>query len=222
MRKIVVGAFVSLDGVMQAPGGPEEDALGGFAHGGWTVPYWDDALGEAMGELFAAPFDLLLGRRTYDIFAGHWPRVTEGPDKDIADLFNAVAKHVATHRPGTLTWQNSQAIGPDIAAGVRRLKEGEGPTLLVQGSSELIQILLAEDLVDEFRLLVFPLVLGRGKRLFGNGTLPGAFRLTGSSSSPGGVIVANYRRAGAVTTGSFALDPPRDSEPDPQEGQAHA
>lgn len=208
MRKIVVGAFISLDGVMQAPGGPEEDVSGGFAHGGWTVPYWDEPLGAVMGELFASPFDLLLGRRTYDIFAGHWPRVTEGPDEEIADLFNSVAKHVATHRPESLTWQNSLALGPDIAAGVRRLKDGEGPTLLVQGSSELIQILLAENLVDEFRLLVFPLVLGRGKRLFGNGTLPAAFRLAGSSSTPGGVIVATYRPAGAVVTGSFALEAP--------------
>lgn len=208
MRKVVVAAFVSLDGVMQAPGGPEEDTSGGFSHGGWTVPYWDEPLGAVMGELFASPFDLLLGRRTYDIFAGHWPRVTDGPDKGIADLFNSVAKHVATHRPESLTWQNSHALGPDIAAAVRRLKDGDGPTLLVQGSSELIQILLAADLVDEFRLLVFPLVLGRGKRLFGNGTLPAAFRLNSSSASPGGVLVATYRPAGEIVTGSFALDAP--------------
>ena len=208
MRRVVATVFTSLDGVMQAPGGPDEDTSGGFRHGGWTVPYFDEVVGEAMGEAFSQPFDLLLGRRTYDIFAAHWPRpeASEGADAGIARLFNATAKHVATHAPHTLGWHNSHWLGPDPAVGVRALKRGDGPLLMVQGSSQLLQQLLANELVDEFRLLVFPLVLGGGKRLFGDGTLPAAFTLAASTVSPSGVLVAHYRRAGDVRTGSFALD----------------
>lgn len=220
MRKIVVGAMVTLDGVMQAPGGPEEDPTGGFKHGGWVAPLFDEATGEAIGEMFAAPFDLLLGRTTYDIFAAYWPFVqtdrnagdfNEGNLK-IAKSFNAATKYVATHRPDSLTWQNSRALGADVVATLRELKQQAGPTLLTQGSTALIQTLLAHDLVDEMRLLVFPLVLGPGKRLFGSGARPAAFKLASSTVSPSGVVVASYKRAGDVATGSFAPEGPSAEE----------
>ncbi len=208
MRQVIAATFVSLDGIMQAPGGPDEDRTGNFGLGGWTVPYWDDTLGETMTDLFGEPFDLLLGRRTYDIFAAHWPRAAEleGEESGIGTTFNAATKHVATRTPATLAWTNSQWLGNDPAQGVRELKQGEGPRLLIQGSSVLIQTLLADDLIDEFRLLVFPVLLGRGKRLFEDGSLPAAFTLLHSEASASGVIATRYRRAGAVTTGSFALD----------------
>jgi len=214
MRKIVTGAFVSLDGVMQAPGGPGEDPSGGFRFGGWIVPLCDAVTGAAIGESFATPFDLLLGRRTYDIFAAHWPRIPTDPaargydagNADIARKFNAATKYVATHRPESLTWQHSRALGTDVVAALRELKAQDGPPLLTQGSSELIQILLANDLIDELRLQTFPVVLGRGKRLFGDSAAPAAFKVTKSIVSPSGVVVATYERAGAVQTGSFLLD----------------
>jgi dihydrofolate reductase len=220
MRKIVTGAFVSLDSVMQAPGGPDEDPTGGFRFGGWVAGLWDDVIGAAMDETFAAPFDLLLGRKTYDIFAAHWPHIQVDPTKsdfdalnaDIARKFNAATKYVATHRPESLDWQNSRGLGTDVVAELRRLKQEEGPTLLTQGSSVLIQTLLANDLIDELQLVTFPLVLGHGKRLFGEGTAPAAFRLTKSTISPSGVIIARYERAGDVKTGSFALETPTDAE----------
>jgi dihydrofolate reductase len=220
MRRIVAGAFVSLDGVMQAPGGPLEDPTGGFRFGGWTVPYWHDAIGEALGEMFARPFDLLLGRRTYDIFAAHWPYVETNPQGDAFDKvsaeaaasFNRVTKHVATHSPKTLSWQNSQWLGEDVVATVERLKAGTGPDLLMQGSSGVIQQLLANDLIDEFRLLIYPLVLGRGKRLFGEGTVPAAFRCTKSTAAPNGVLVANHERDGEIQTGTFAMETPTAAE----------
>ena len=209
MRKIIVAAFTSLDGVMQAPGGPEEDRSGGFAYGGWVAPHFDETVGEAMGELFSRPFELLLGRRTYDIFAAHWPRVPDdNPDAGIAALFNGITKHVATHRPDSLDWQNSRALGEDVIASLRALKQGDGPDLLTQGSSDLVQQLLAADLVDELRVLVFPVVLGRGKRLFGDNAAPGGLKLRKSVASPNGVVIASYERAGEVQTGSFALEEP--------------
>jgi len=146
MREIVVGTFLSLDGVMQAPGGPEEDTEGGFRFGGWTFPHWDEKMGEKMGESFAQPFDLLLGRKTYDIFAAHWPHAGDEPP---APLFNSITKYVATADPASLTWQNSQALGSDIVCALKQINAGEGPMLLVQGSSKLLQTLLANDLVDE-------------------------------------------------------------------------
>lgn len=209
MRKIIVGAFVTLDGVMQAPGGPEEDRTGGFAHGGWVAVPWDDAMGETMGALFAEPFDLLLGRKTYEIFAAHWPYSDEEP---IAGLFNAATKYVATSSTEPLAWQNSVAIGGDVPAQVARLKQEDGPTLLVQGSSVLIQSLLGHGLIDEYRLLIFPLVLGSGKRLFGEGTVPTALNLVASRTSSTGVVMATYLPAGDVRTGSFQLDEPTEAE----------
>lgn len=205
MRKIIAAAFVSLDGVMQGPGGPQEDTDGGFAHGGWTVPYWenDDVLEAAMGEVFSEPYDLLLGRRTYDIFAAHWPRLAGDP---MADALNGATKHVATHRPDSLTWQNTQWLGEDPVAALEALKQGDGARLLIQGSSNLTQTLLSAGLIDEFRLLVFPVVLGTGKRLFGGGAVPQALKLTTSRASRNGVILATYVPDGAIRTGSFALD----------------
>lgn len=209
MRKIITATFVSLDGVMQAPGGPQEDPVGGFKFGGWTFHYWDDVMGAAMGETFSKPFALLLGRKTYDIFAAHWPYQQNDP---IADSFNAVTKYVATHRPDSLSWQNSQPLGSDVVATLRRMKQEDGPDLLIQGSSELIQTLLANDLIDEISLLIFPLVLGKGKKLFGSGTIPAAFKLTRSQASTTGVLMASYERSGEIKTGSFATEQPSEAE----------
>jgi dihydrofolate reductase len=208
MRKIVVAVTVSLDGVMQAPGAPEEDPTGGFMHGGWIVNYWDGATDRWIGEIIAAPFDLLLGRKTYEIFAAHWQYIKDDP---IADAFNRVTKYVATRSDEPLTWKRSVAMR-DAANEVETLKRQDGPTLLVQGSSQLIQTLLSHDLIDEFRLLVFPLVLGRGKRLFGEGSIPVALTLIDSKVTTTGVALSTYRRAGAITTGSFALEQPTAAE----------
>ena len=220
MRKIVVAAFVSLDGVVQAPGHPEEDRSGGFSYGGWLPPHWDDVVGAAIGEAFAAPFDLLLGRRTYDIFAAHWPFVerdaaAEGFDAGSADmsrLFDRINKYVATHRPDSLSWQNSRALGRDVVAGLRQLKHEEGPTLLTQGSTELVQLLLAHDLVDELYLLTFPVLLGKGKRLFGSDAAASTFKLKKTVTAPKGTVFMSYEKAGGIETGSFALQEPSELE----------
>jgi dihydrofolate reductase len=211
MRKILVATFVSLDGVMQAPGGPQEDPTGGFAFGGWTFPHFDAALGGAMGEIFGRPFDLLLGRKTYEIFAAHWPHVTD-PNDPIAGLFNKVTKYVASRQKPKLSWQNSEWLGDDTVTALKQLKSKDGPDLLVQGSGDLIQTLWKSALVDEFSMLIFPVVLGKGKRLFGDGTTPAGLKLTKSRSFPTGVIVANYAPDGAVRTGSFALAEPTEAE----------
>lgn len=209
MRKVITGAFVSLDGVMQAPGGPQEDPTGGFAHGGWVVPYIDEVFGNAVDALFAQPFDLLLGRKTYEIFAAHWPY--QGEDDPIAKRFNAITKYVATRSDTPLTWQKSVALR-DAAADVARLKQEDGPALVTQGSANLIQTLLAHDLIDEISLFTFPVILGRGKRLFGDGARPGALKLADAKVSTTGVTVATYRRAGALETGDFAMKPPTAAE----------
>jgi dihydrofolate reductase len=221
MRKIVVGAFVSLDGVMQAPGGPAEDPTGGFRFGGWMAPFGDDdAIGASLGETFSAPFDLLLGRRTYDIFAAYWPYIERDPasplfaaeNAHIAERFDAVTKHVATHRPDSLRWKNSRSLGPDAIAGVRELARGEGPMLLTLGSTELVHLLFEHDLVDELRLITFPVVLGRGKRLFSHGSAPRSLAVKSSAISKRGVVVATYERAGEVRTATFETQPPSDVE----------
>lgn len=211
MRRIVVSTFISLDGVMQAPGGPEEDPVGGFALGGWTFPHFDAALGGAMGEIFGRPFDLLLGRKTYDIFAAYWPQVTD-PNHPIAALFNRVTKHVASRSNPQLTWQNSRWLGEDTVSSLKRLKGENGADLLVQGSSELLQTLWKNGLVDEFTVLTFPVVLGHGKRLFGAGAVPLGLKLVASKAYPTGVIVAKYQPEGPVRTGSFQLAEPSDAE----------
>ena len=213
MRKINVTTFTSLDGVMQAPGGPQEDRTGGFTLGGWTAPHFDAALGASMGEIFSRPFDLLLGRKTYDIFAAHWPFVSD-PNDPIAGLFNRVTKYVASRSNPKLAWQNSQLLGADIVASLKQLKSGEGPDLLVQGSSDLLQTLWRHRLVDEFTVLIFPVVLGRGKRLFGDSAVPTGLRLAKSQAYPTGVIVANYVPAGEVKTGNFQLAEPSQAELD--------
>ena len=205
MRKVIAGAFVSLDGVMQAPGAPEEDTTGGFKYGGWTVPYFDEAVGQVMDETFSRPFDLLLGRKTYDIFAAYWPHAEGGPDDSIAKAFNRTTKYVATTSSDPLTWQHSIAIH-DPAVDVARLKQQAGPDLLIQGSSVLIQTLLEHDLIDQMNLLVFPVVLGSGKRFFSDGTKARALRLERSKTSPSGVAMNIYTPAGPVKTGSFALE----------------
>lgn len=199
MRKIIVLSFMTLDGVIQAPGGPEEDTSGGFKYGGWVFPYFDDVLGEVMGAQMSRPFSLLLGRKTYDIFAGYWPH-----HEDNWPGVNSAAKYVASNNGSLkLEWNNSTLLTGDITGEVRRLKAQDGPEMHVYGSAVLIQTLLKHDLVDELWLKVFPLTLGPGKRLFSDGAIPAAFTLTESKISPKGVIIANYKRAGEVTTGSF-------------------
>ena len=215
MRKVVASAFVSLDGVMQAPGGPEEDPTGGFAHGGWVAGLWHDELGEVLDRVFSRSYDLLLGRKTYEIFAAHWPHI--GDDDPIARQFNTCRKFVATSSTERLSWANSTALH-DAAAEVRKLKETEGPDLLVQGSSVLVQTLLAHELLDEVTLLVFPLTLGNGKKFFGSGTRPGSLSVASSTVTPAGVLAATYRPAGAVKTASFALETPTDAEVARREG----
>jgi len=211
MRRIIVATFTSLDGVMQAPGGPQEDPTGGFRLGGWTAPHFDAELGTSMGEIFGRPFDLLLGRKTYDIFAAHWPYVSD-PNDPIAGLFNRVTKYVASRSRPMLAWQNSVLLGDDVGAALRRLKSEDGPDLLVQGSSVLLQTLWQNGLVDEFSVLIFPLVLGKGKRLFGDGVGPAGLKLVKAKSYPTGVIVANYQPDGAVKTGDFQLAEPSEAE----------
>jgi dihydrofolate reductase len=211
MRKILVATFVSLDGVMQAPGGTQEDPTGGFTLGGWIVPYVDEALRASLGEIFGRPFDLLLGRKTYEIFAAHWPHVTD-PNDSIAPVFNRVTKYVASRSRPKLVWQNSRLLGEDVVAALKTLKEEDGPDLLVQGSSELLQTLWQERLVDELRVLIFPMVLGKGKRLFGNGAIPTGLALVKSRSFPTGIIVADYKPDGAVKTGDFQLPGPSAAE----------
>lgn len=211
MRKLVVLSFITLDGVMQAPGGPEEDPTGGFKHGGWVAGYFDDFLGKVMAKQMSKPFDLLLGRKTYEIFAAHWPYVKTNGDPIAAGINNA-KKYVASKTLITLDWSNSELIKGDIAKEVKKLKEQDGPVIQVHGSGSLIQTLLKHDLVDELWLKIFPITLGRGKRLFAEGTIPVGFKLLESEISPSGVIVATYMRAGEVKTGSFALEPPTEAE----------
>ena len=190
--------------------GPEEDPTGGFAYGGWSFHYWDDAMMEIMGKSMSDPFDLLLGRKTYEVFAAHWPYIQGDP---IADKFNAIAKYVATRSDDAeFSWKGTVAIRGDAAAGIAKLKQGEGPDLLIQGSSELIQTLLANDLIDEFRIWTFPLVLGSGKRLFGEGATAAAMKLVDSRTSTTGVTISSYVPAGDVKPGSFALAEPTEAE----------
>ena len=229
MRKLVVSAFLTLDGVMQAPGGPEEDPTGGFTHGGWSVNYWDDVMGGAMADLLARPFDLLLGRKTYEIFAAHWPYVSDeergergGTASDVDDpagnALNAARKYVASRTLDEVAWNNSVLLEGDIAEAIAALKSQDGPDLLVQGSSNLIQTLLAHDLVDEFRIWTFPLVVGPGKRLFGEGTAPAGLDLVDSRTSSTGVLMATYRRADPIDYGSFAFETPTPEEVERRKG----
>ncbi|EJN23301.1 dihydrofolate reductase [Pseudomonas sp. GM78] len=203
MRKLIVAAFISLDGIIQAPGGPDEDTSGQFRFGGWIVPYSDEVSGQAIRDLFSQPFELLLGRRTYDIFAAYWPQINTEAHNYIADLFNAVPKQVATHHPDTLDWHNSHALQGNLVDAIRALKQQDGAHLLTQGSADLVRQLLAAGLVDELRLITFPVVLGHGKRLFDDNAQACAFTLEHSTSTPGGVLISRYVRSGEVRTGSF-------------------
>jgi dihydrofolate reductase len=200
MRKLVVSTFVSLDGVMQAPGGPEEDTAGGFSLGGWTVPYFDQSVGEFMDGLMGHPFDLVLGRRTYDIFAGYWPTASE---EEGAKPLNDAVKHVASRGTPELTWDRSERLEGDVVEAVRALKQQDGPELQVHGSGDLLQALLAGGVVDELRVLTFPVVLGSGKRLFEGGAAPTAYEVVSTRVSETGVVMAHYRAAGPPQTGSF-------------------
>jgi dihydrofolate reductase len=210
MRRLVVQTFLSLDGVMQAPGGPDEDPTGGFAHGGWTVNYGDDVTDRVMGEAMAAAFDLLLGRKTYEIFAAHWPYSKEEP---FAARLNEATKYVVSSTLRTLDWQNTRVVTGDIAAGVSRIKDEPGPELQAYGSGQLVRTLLeTRGLVDELRLLIFPLVLGKGKRLFGERSALAGWELVRSTSSTTGVLMATYRAAPARPAGSFAPTQPSAAE----------
>jgi dihydrofolate reductase len=212
MRKLIVHAFLTLDGVMQAPGSPN-DKSGGFTHGGWTVPFWDDAIAEWQGEATSAPVDLLLGRKTYEIFAGYWPRAT---DVAGAEVFNDARKYVVSRTLSRLDWQNSTLVEGHVGKAVAQLKATDGPDIQVQGSGNLVQTLLSEDLVDGLRLLLYPIVLGKGKRLFAEGTIPRAFALVESAASPSGVVMARYQRSGDVTLGSFVPEEFAAEERDPR------
>ncbi len=198
MRKIIVLEFISLDGVMQAPGGEKEDTSGGFKYGGWTVPYADDFSGKLMGEQMKMPFELLLGQKTFEIFAGYWPQ-----HEDVWPGVNKTTKYVASDAPTLAKWNNVVFLTGDVAAEVKKLKNQDGPNLHVYGSGDFVQTLLKHDLVDELWLKVYPVILGKGKRLFAEGTIPAAWTLEKSVVTPKGVIFANYKRAGAVKTGSF-------------------
>jgi dihydrofolate reductase len=209
MRKLIVNTFLTLDGVMQAPGGPEEDPSGGFTHGGWSVNYWDDEMGRVMAEVMGKPFDLVLGRKTYEIFAAHWPHAADQPG---AKPLNDATKNVASRTLKSLEWQNSVLIEGDVAEGVAALKQQDGPELQVHGSANLIQTLLRQNLIDEFHLMTFPVVVGNGKRLFADGTLPAGLKLVDSSVSSTGVVVGTYVPAGEIRTGSFALEEPTEAE----------
>ena len=210
MRKIIGSAFVSLDGVMQGPGGPTEDPTGGFKYSGWVPPNADEASGNKVGELFNRSFDLLLGRRTYDIFAAFWPYYDEGPAKPIGEIFDWVRKYVVTRGEKPLTWQNSERV-TSIEA-VARLKNGDGPDLVIQGSSTLYPQLLAAGLIDQLILMTIPVVLGSGKRLFGEHSPGSAMRMIDHTVSAGGNMVATYEPAGTVKTGTFATDEPSEAE----------
>ena len=203
MRELIVSTFLTLDGVMQAPGGPEEDDSGRFAYGGWSVNYWDEHVGRFMDEAMSTPFDLLLGRKTYDIFAAYWP---DAPEETGSKPLNDATKYVASRSHPTLQWSNSVLIEGDVAEGIAALKQEDGPELQVHGSGNLIQTLLRHNLVDRYRLMIFPLVIGSGKRLFSEGTIPSGLKLVDSTASSTGVIMGTYEPAGEIVTGSFALD----------------
>jgi dihydrofolate reductase len=201
MRKLRVTAFLTLDGVMQAPGGPEEDTGDGFDQGGWSVGYWDDQIDREMDDFMGTPFDLVLGRKTYEIFASFWPTATE---EQGAKPLNDATKYVASRTLTSLEWANSVLIEGDAVEGVRALKQDDGPELQIHGSSNLIQSLLPHNLIDEFHLLIFPVVLGKGKRLFDQGAIPEGLELVDQKVSSTGVVIATYRPAGEIKAGTFA------------------
>ncbi|MEA3010432.1 MAG: hypothetical protein QOJ91_2124 [Sphingomonadales bacterium] len=209
MRRIIAACFVSLDGVMQAPGAPSEDPTGGFELGGWLAPFFDEAVGEEIDKLFTPPFDLLLGRRTYDIFAAFWPYNASEPD-GIGQLFDRASKYVVTRGDQRLDWQNSHRV--ESLDALAELKRGEGPDLVIQGSGTLYPQLLSAGLIDRLTLMTFPVILGSGKRLFGDGTPPAAMRMVEHKVTARGNIIAAYEPGGAVQPGSFATKEPSAAE----------
>lgn len=210
MGKLVVGTFVTVDGVMQGPGGPDEDRSGGFEHGGWLVPYFDDMMRQLITDWTTAAGGLLLGRKTYEIFAAHWPHITAGDP--IAAKLNSVRKYVVSHTLAKAEWNNSTLISANLETEVARLKRETAGELQVTGSGALIQTLLRHDLIDEYRLWVFPVLLGSGKRLFAEGTVPTGLKLVDTKVSTAGVAIHTYRAAGSLDYGSFALQEPSEAE----------
>lgn len=210
MRRVIGGAFISVDGVIQAPGGPEEDRSGGFRFGGWSQPHFDQTLGGFLGEVFGeSEYDLLLGRHTYEIFAAHWPYQTDDP---IGEKFNRIRKYVVTSNPELLTWKGSEALVGDPADTVAALKSGDGPDLLIQGSSRLYPALLGARLIDRLFLVTMPVILGRGKRLFPEGSAPTGLTLVDHRIAATGAVVTVYEQDGDVPTGSFASETPSAAE----------
>ena len=201
MRKIITTTFLTMDGVMQAPGGPKEDTSGGFTQGGWSANYWDDTMGQIMGGFMNIPFELLLGKKTYDIFAAFWPNTDQDPS--VAKPFNATKKYVASHAPAKLSWENSTLITGDVAAEIKKLKAMNSPDLWVHGSGNLIQTLLKNNLIDRMHIWTFPVTVGGGKRLFAEGTKPQGFKLIDSKVAKTGVIIGTYEPAGPLKTGTI-------------------
>jgi dihydrofolate reductase len=201
MRKIITTTFVTLDGVMQAPGGPNEDTSGGFAYGGWAANYWDSLMGDIMNGFMAIPFELLLGKTTYDIFAAYWP--TAKNDQSVAKPFNSTVKHVVSDKEAKLSWHNSELITGDVVGKIKQLKSMDGPDLWVHGSGNLIQTLLRNRLIDRMYVWTFPVTVGGGKRLFADGAWAQDFKLTDSKTSTTGVIIGTYEPRGDLKTGSL-------------------
>ena len=204
MRKLVVTTFATLDGVMQAPGGPDEDRDGGFEHGGWSVGYWDEMMGSVAEEIHLAAGAVLFGRRTYETLAGYWPHV--GDDQPLAAKLNSVPKYVASTSRPNLEWSNSMLLEGEVPEAIVRLKAEDGDPVLVIGSSALLQTLIRHDLVDTFTVWTFPVVVGEGKRLFGSGAIPAGLRLADTRTSTTGVTIATYERDGEIKGGTFGLD----------------
>ena len=202
MRKIITTTFLTLDGVMQAPGGPEEDTSGGFKYGGWSFYYMDKVGGEIMTGFMNIPFELLLGKITYDIFAAYWPNAKQ--DSEVAKPFNSTKKYVVSEKPFEPSWYNSFLITGDVVTEIKKLKEQDGPDLWVHGSGKLIQTLLSKNLIDRMHIWICPVTVGNGKRLFAEGTQPESFKLISSKITGTGVIIATYESAGPLKTGSFA------------------
>jgi dihydrofolate reductase len=203
MRELLVQTFLTLDGVMQAPGGPDEDDSDGFAYGGWSVNYWDEEMGQAMDDVVSKPFAMVLGRRTYDIMSAFWPHASE---EEGATPFNEATKYVASRSRPELAWSHSRLIEGDAAESLAALKAEDGPELQVHGSGNLAQTLIRHNLVDRYRLWIFPLVIGSGKRLFGEGTIPAGLELIEGRTSTSGVFMGTYRSAGEIVTGTFGSD----------------
>ncbi len=204
MGEVTLTTFLTLDGVMQAPGGPEEDPSGGFVHGGWVVPHIDEDFGRTMDEIFAKPEAFLLGRGTYDIFAGYWPKITD-PNDPVAVKLNGLPKFVASRTRSVFDWRGAEHL-PDVVNGVAELKRRFAGEIQVHGSWELAQTLIANDLIDEYRLLTFPVVVGSGKRLFGHGAVPATLSLVRGTTTSKGVVISFYRHVGGLQTGTFATE----------------